>query len=174
MSTPGVYTKVTVRHRGTGVGGRRCLVGQDCKKALSIYPQSVLPARRAWPSPWASFSCQTVLTTWDCGHSLTHLDPSTPPFQVLCPTGHPRSPSQVKFQGQSHGGLSGGQQGEDGEVTAVTGLWWCTRPCWRGDEGPILRPEVHHHNLEDHWAPGRNWKNKGEGAPEQEDDKEAA
>lgn len=55
-------------------------------------------------------------------------------------------------------------------MTAVTGLRWCTWPCWRGDAGPTLRPEVHHHNLEDHWAPGRNRKNKGEGAPEQEED----
>lgn len=108
---------------------------------------------------------------WAFPHTSGPLNPTLPSPVSYRP---PCSPSQVKFQGQSHGGLSGGQQGEDGEVTAVTGLWWCTRPCWRGDAGPILRPEVHHHNLEDHWAPGRNWKNKGEGAPEQEEDKEAA
>lgn len=147
-------------------------MGQDRKKALRIYPQSVLPARRAWPSPWSSFSCQAVLTTWDCGHSFPHTSgpPSAPPFQVLCPIVPPAPHPQVKFQGQSHGGLSGGQQEEGGEVTAETGLWWCTWPCGRGAAGPIVRPEVHHHNLEDHWAPGRNWKNKGEGAPEQEED----
>lgn len=26
-------------------------------------------------------------------------------------------------------------------------------PCWHGDVGPILRPEVHHRDLEEHWAP---------------------
>lgn len=84
-------------------------MGQDCKKAWRTYPQSVLPARRAWPSPWASFSCQTVLTPWDCGHSLTHLDPSTSPSQVLCPivppAPHPKSNSKaramVAFRGVS-------------------------------------------------------------------------
>lgn len=38
---------------------------------------------------------------------------------------------------------------EDGEVTAMTGSWWCMWPCWHGDVGPALRPEVHHHNLEE-------------------------
>lgn len=66
------------------------------------------------------------------------------------------------------------RKSEGGEVTAVRGLRRCTWPCWRGDARPILRPEGHHHDLEDHWAPGRNWKSKGEGAPEQEGDKQAA
>lgn len=104
-------------------------------------------------------------------HSLTHLDPSTPPFQVLCPiippAPHPKSNSKARAMVA----FLGGQQEEGEEVTAVTELWWCTWPSWRGDVGPVLRPAVHHHNLEDHRAPGRNWKNKGEGAPEQEEDK---
>lgn len=65
-----------------GVEGRRCLVGQNCKQALRIHPQAAGPAKGGWPSTWSSFSCQTVLTTWGPGHSLTvltlHPHPSKP------------------------------------------------------------------------------------------------
>lgn len=74
---------------------------------------------------WSSFSCQTVLTTWDCGHHLTCLEPSSPPLQALhAPSSLLCSPSQVKFQGQSHDGLPGGQQEKrgNGEATAVRGV----------------------------------------------------
>lgn len=67
---------------GMGVEGKRCLVGQNCKQALRIHPQAAGPAKGGWPSTWSSFSCQTVLTTWGPGHSLTvltlHPHPSKP------------------------------------------------------------------------------------------------
>lgn len=37
-------------------------------------------------------------------------------------------------------------------MTAVRGLWWCRRPVGVGTRA-VLRPEAHHHSLEDHWAP---------------------
>lgn len=38
-------------------------------------------------------------------------------------------------------------------MRGVRGGRWSTWPCWHGDAGPILRPEVHHRDLEDRRAP---------------------
>lgn len=93
FSTPGVCKPspmVTVRHRGMeggdrGLDGERCLLGLNCMKPLSIYPQ-VCPSQPDEGGPQHShlLAARAVLATWDCGHPLTHLEPS--PFQALCPT----------------------------------------------------------------------------------------
>ena len=99
-------------------------------------------------------AAKTVLITWDSGHPLTCLEPPSPPHQALMP--HlPLSapiPSQIPrpepcwpFWGSTgkEGGMErcseSGEGGARGPVGMVT--------------GPILRPEVHHRDLKDHWGP---------------------
>lgn len=56
-------------------------------------------------------------------------------------------------------------------MTSERGEFNSLRAQWRGDVGPVLRPEVHHQDLEVMRPPGRYWKNKREGEPGGEEDK---
>lgn len=47
--------------------------------------------------------------------------------------------------------------------------------CWHGDVRPVLRPEAHHRDLEDHWGPlVETGRTKGKGEPEWEGDEKAS
>lgn len=47
--------------------------------------------------------------------------------------------------------------------------------CWHGDGRPVLRPEAHHRDSEDHWGPlVETGRTKGKGEPERGGDEKAS
>lgn len=62
-------------------------MGQNFKKALRICPQ-VCPSQPEGGGLQCShlLAARTLLTTWNRGHLLSCLEPSSPPLQALMPT----------------------------------------------------------------------------------------
>lgn len=128
--------------------------------SLCVSPSPSTPPPALSHFQYSHLLAAKTVTYWDYRHLLVCLEPSCPPPPHLHTHHHcafrphpPLSAPHLKPNPKARQCGLPGNEHEKGGGQVIAERWLRTWSCWRGDARPVLRPEAHHRDLEDHWGP---------------------